>query len=166
MSNKKKNIITVVIVAVMLVIAGVVILLAKGLPKIQIGKTEEEKLEERAESQKGVLGEWTDPDDEGFVIDIWKDERGRFHAIVNQSDNNGTVIFWQMEGVWQDFENGFFYSECRKSIATYDMDGNVSEQVVYTDGSGSFSAVDDGIVWNDKKEKAGDGITFTYTGEY
>lgn len=166
MNKKTKNIITAVIIGVMVVAAGAVLAISLGLPKIKLGPDEEKILEERHESQKGILGEWTDPDDPTFVIDVWKDAKGGFHAIINKSDNDGEVIYWEMDGVWQDFENGFFYSTCKKSIAKYDMDGNLTETVVYEDGSGSISAVNGGVVWEDKKEKMGDGITFEYTGEY
>ena len=167
-NNKIKNIITGVIIALMVVVAGAVVIRTVGLPDVTgfFKPNYEEQAAERAESQKSILGSWEASGDPGFTIDIWKDADGGFHAIVNKSENDGTVMYWQMDGVWQDFEQGFFYSTGKKSLATYDMDGNVSETVYYEDGTGNISATDDGIVWNDEKEKAGDGITFVYIGEY
>ena len=71
-----------------------------------------------------------------------------------------------MDGKWQDSETGFVYSEAKKTKAKYDTDGNLSQEVIYEDGSGSFAVSGDGLIWKDKKEKTGDGITFSYSGEY
>lgn len=166
MSKKKKqNILTIAAIVVMLAVAIGVIIAFKGLPQIEFDEGSEERKEQSLEAQETILGEWIDPDDENFVIDIWRDGKGLFHAIINKNEEENQVTFWEMSGVWQDFENGFFYSDCKKSIWTYDGE-NRTEEVIYTDGSGSLSGDENGVIWDDKEEKAGKGITFIYTGDY
>ena len=112
------------------------------------------------------MGEWVAPDDEDFVIDIWRDEKGMFRAIVNQTDEEGTVLYWEMSGVWNDSMGGFSYTEGTKKQVTYDIDGNATQEVIYTDGTGKFTGDGEGLKWKDDKEKAASKITFTYSGEY
>ena len=154
----------------MLAVAAVVIISVLGTPDIKglslDGNYEERKLE-RKELQKQILGEWQDPDNERFVIDVWRDGEGGFHAIVNYSEKEGEVYFWEMDGSWQDNEDGFVYSGCKKTFVVYDTMGNPTEQVIYEDGSGVIaSAGEEALKWTDNKEKMGNKITFSYVGEY
>lgn len=170
--KKRNNIITAIVIVAMLLAAGAVILSVKGLPEVanpfdNIGKSDEEELQERNSRQEEVLGEWVSPDDETFVIDVWRDGSGEFHAMINRSEAENDIIFWEMDGAWQDYLNGFQYTNCKKTRVTYDSDGNATENVEYEDGAGSISGnQDDGLTWDDKKEKAGKDVTFTYSGEY
>ena len=164
--NKKSNIGFIIIVIVMLAVAAGVIFKFVGLPKLNLDPGYDSRKEKREESQSEIMGEWVDPDNENFVIDIWRDKDGVFHAIVNLTEEDAQVIFWEMDGKWQDSETAFVYSEAKKTKAKYDTDGNLSQEVIYEDGSGSFAVSGDGLIWKDKKEKTGDGITFSYSGEY
>ena len=167
--KKNKNIATVVAVLVMIAVAAFVIIRVKGLPQISgsiVDGNYDERKEKRVDDQRAIMGEWQAEDNEDFIIDVWRDAEGLFHAIVNITEQDGEVVFYEMSGSWQDNEGGFLYSDCKKSVVTYDMDGNSSEEVVYTDGAGSITGRGDSIVWKDKEEKAGDGITFIYIGEY
>ncbi len=169
--KKKNNIFTIVIIVIMLAAALGVVIYVKGLPKLSLSNVNldsgyEERKEKRDELQRQLLGEWQDPNNERFVIDTWRDGEGGFHAIINLSEAEDEVYFWQMDGSWQDNEDGFVYQNCKKSFVTYDASGNPSEEVIYEDGSGSIVLARDGIKWNDNKEKMGDRITFTYIGEY
>ena len=167
--KKKKNFFTIAAVLAMLVAAGAVIISVKGLPEFDISLDTgyDERKEKRDAKQDAILGEWTSPDDSNFVIDIWKDGSGDFHAIVNRSDSENDVLVWEFDCYWQDSKGGLLYSDGRKTHATYDSDGRVTEEEIYTDGSGSFvTKGEDGLVWEDKKEKEGNGVTFVYSGEY
>ena len=164
--EKKSNIAFIIVVAAMLAVAAAVILKFVGLPKLNLDPGYDSRKEKREESQSEIMGEWVDPDNENFVIDIWRDKDGLFHAIINLTEEDGQVIFWEMDGKWQDSEGGFIYSEAKKTHAKYDNDGNLSQAVIYEDGSGSFTTSGDGLIWKDKKENMGDGITFSYYGEY
>ncbi len=166
MSKKTKNIITIIAVLVMIAGAMGVIISVKGLPKLSLDAGYEDRKEKRDEAQRAVLGEWVAPDNSNYVIDVWRDGEGGFHAIVNLSERENEVYFWEMDGNWQDAIGGMAYTTCVKSKVTYDKEGNPTSEEIYTDGSGSIYAKGDGIVWDDNKEKMGDGITFLYSGEY
>jgi len=166
--KKKKNTITVIAVAVMLLAALAVLLMVRGLPNFSKDKEskEEKEAKEQEASQFGVLGEWQAKDNEDYIIDVWKDGEGEFHAIVNYSEKEDEVYFWEMSGSWQEFQKGFSYGDCKKTRVTYDSEGKPTEEVIYTDGEGSITANGDSIKWKDKKEKFGDKVTFEYVGEY
>ena len=171
MDKKKKNAFTLVIVLIMIVAAVVVVISVKGLPdgisEVFDGNYDERKAE-RQELQKTILGEWQAADDTGFIVDVWRDGEGLFHAIVNISEADGSVIFWEMSGSWQDSRQGFSYSDCKKTHVSYDGDGNPTSSVDYEGGSGSIYAGSEaeGIVWTDDQEKTGDSVSFIYIGEY
>ena len=170
-NKKKKNTSTLIIVLIMLAAAAAVIISVKGMPDFFSGALDgnyDERKAERQEQQKAILGEWQAADDTGFIIDIWRDGEGLFHAIVNISEQDGQVTFWEMSGSWQDSQQGFSYSDCKKTLVTYDGDGNPTTTVEYEEGSGSITAgsEEEGIVWSDNQEKRGDKISFIYIGEY
>ncbi len=170
--KKTKNILTVIIILIMLASAAVAIISVKGFPKIELSgvnldKGYDDRKEKRDDAQKSILGEWQATDNDNFVVDVWRDGEGLFHATVNYSEKEGEVYFWEMTGGWQDNEVGFIYSDCKKSRVTYDADGNPTEEVIYEEGVGSITSDGhDSITWTDKNEKMGDGITFEYIGEY
>ncbi len=170
--KNKKNIFTIVIIVIMLATALGVVIYVKGIPKLSLSDVNldagyEERKEKRDELQRALLGEWQDPGNERFVIDTWRDGDGGFHAIINLSEAEDQVYFWEMDGSWQDNENGFVYQQCKKSFVTYDANGSPTEEIIYEDGTGSITlAGSSGIKWKDDKEKMGDRITFTYIGEY
>ncbi len=166
--NKKKaaNFLTGLIIVLMLVVAVLVILKVRGIPKLNLDPGREERKEKREATQENLMGEWVAPDDEDFVIDIWRDEKGMFRAIVNQTDEEGTVLYWEMSGVWNDSMGGFSYTKGTKKQVTYDIDGNATQEVIYTDGTGKFTGDGEGLKWKDDKEKVASKITFTYSGEY
>ena len=75
--NKKSNIGFIIIVIVMLAVAAGVIFKFVGLPKLNLDPGYDSRKEKREESQSEIMGEWVDPDNENFVIDIWRDKDGR-----------------------------------------------------------------------------------------
>ena len=118
MEKKNKNLPIIIAVLIMLALAAVVIISVLGMPDMSgvnlDGNYEERKLE-RNERQKMILGEWQAPDNDRFVIDVWRDGEGGFHAVVNLSEKEGEVYFWEMDGSWKDNEGGFVYSGCNKT---------------------------------------------------
>lgn len=164
--SKKKNRITVIIILAMLAIAAVVIVIVRGIPEVKLDGGYSELREVRDEVQVSLLGEWRASDDENFVVDIWRDGEGLFHAIVNISQKEGEVVFYEMSGDWQDFDAGFKYSDCKKTVVTYDEDETAHTNEIYSDGTGSMNLKDGRLVWTDKKEKTGDNVIFDYVGEY
>ena len=170
-NKKKKNTLTIAIIIIMLAAAAVIIFSVKGFPDIASEVFDGNRAEikaDRQEQQRTILGEWQAADDTGFIVDVWRDGDGLFHAIVNISEQDGSVIFWEMSGRWQDNWQGFYYIDCKKTKVSYDGDGNPSSVVEYEDGKGFITAgsSDEGIVWSDNQEKTGDNISFIYIGEY
>ena len=46
------------------------------------------------------------------------------------------------------------------------MDGNADEELLYEEGSGKIYLKDRQIFWEDKEEDAGEGLAFSFEGEY
>ena len=57
-------------------------------------------------SPDSVLGQWEASDEKTFTIDVWKDENGLYHAVINRKKHTDTVAFWEMssKGVASDGE--------------------------------------------------------------
>ena len=166
--------ITIVAIVAMILVAAGVVISVKGLPKVDLGDTRinldagyDERKAKRQDAQATVVGEWISPDNDDFVIDVWRDGEGFFHATVNYSEQENDVTFWEMSGSWQDSTNGFNYNDCKKTHVTYDDSGNATEEVIYEDGTGSiYGSGEETLTWEDKEEKMGAGIAFEYSGEY
>ena len=106
-------------------------------------------------------GEW---EDSGTILDIWVDDDGICHAEVTRTEDESTVSFWSFSG---EVKNGTFaYEDAVKTVATYNSDGDVSDETAYENGSGSVIKSGENLKWNDKNENAGKGLKFTYVGEY
>ena len=119
---------------------------------------------------------WMDPDYVGpghHFVGEWNDERVSIYIQETMQNYEVTVV-----GSGSAFDGAFWTYTCdydaetdslvsNGEIAemisyTYSEDGeNYSEELVYTDGEAVFSLNEDGkLIWDDKKENAGEGRLF------
>ena len=129
-----------------------------------IPQTPADELRAQQEKENRINGQWQA--DENTVCDIYRDEYGIFHGMVTVTESDDTVTFFESSGNWRDEDNGFRYSDGKKTRNVYKADGSFTEKEVYTDAKGIFYLDDGKVYWDDKEEHAADGVPFTYVGEY
>ena len=124
---------------------------------------------------------WMDPDYIGpghHFVGEWNDER--MSILVVEWMEGYEVI---AQGSSSAFDGAIWYYTCdydaesdtlvsngevgEKYIFTYSEDGEErTDELVYEDGAAVFSLTEDGkLVWDDKKENAGEGRLFEFVGE-
>lgn len=87
-------------------------------------------------------------------------------ASVSWSSSAAEHSEWTMSGTFNSDTHTFEYTGCTKKNFVYAEDGSVeSEETVYTDGTGRMVFSEDplSLTWEDDKENAADGMTFTYS---
>ena len=95
----------------------------------------------------------------------YKEETETYNVLVSWSSSAAEKAVWQYvcgfdgEKLYSD-ENG------TKSILTWDENGDVTTEEVYSDGSAVFELDAEGnLTWTDKKENAAEDMIFLYDGE-
>ncbi len=149
------------------VLAIVILILVAGFLFRQMtngGKMSEEEAAKQQEKEDSIKGQWKADDD--FYCDIWRDESGVFHADVTLTEGPDTVSFWECSGNWVDGENGFTYRNGTRVRYNYAGSKGEASEILYEEGEGLFYLRNGVLFWNDKKENAADGKSFTYVGEY
>lgn len=130
---------------------------------------QEKKETTAAESEDGqnpvmnVIGDYTSG---RANIHIDAGEGNSVSAIVNWASSASENSEWTMSGSFNVDTLTFEYSGCTKKTTVYAEDGSVeSEETEYTDGTGRmvFSEEPLSLTWQDDKENAADGMTFTYS---
>ena len=109
-------------------------------------------------------GEWSDEAGGSIVIDMWRDESGRWYGEISRSDTDYQASFWSFSGNAEGSVIKYDDMSCIRGI--YDEEGEVTEEAVYENGSGSISITDGKMSWQDDVEGAGACISFIYSGEY
>lgn len=109
-------------------------------------------------------GEWSDEAGGDTVIDMWSDESGLWYGEISRSDGYDRARFWSFSGSAEGNKISYDNMECICGI--YDEEGEVTEENIYQNGSGSISITDGKMSWKDDMEGAGEGISFIHTGEY
>ena len=109
-------------------------------------------------------GEWSDEAGGETVIDMWSDESGLWYGEISKSDGFDRARFWSFSGSATGNVIKYENMECIRGV--YDEEGEVTEETIYQNGSGSISITDGKMSWQDDIEDAGAGISFIHTGEY
>ena len=109
-------------------------------------------------------GEWTDEAGGPTVIDLWRDDAGLWHGEISRSDTEDSASFWSFSG--EGNGDTISYSDMQRVRGLYDEEGEVTEESIYTDGSGKLILTEQRLSWQDDKEGAGNGLIFIYSGEY
>lgn len=101
-------------------------------------------------------------------MQVYVEPSGATDARITITGSNSATedSKWVITGTFDANAHTVKYTGCVKTDCTYDGDGNiVSEQTVYTDGTGTITLYDADalyLTWDDQKEHAGDGRKFTY----
>ncbi len=109
-------------------------------------------------------GEWTDEAGGSTVVDIWVDDAGIWHGEISRSDDDAVASFWSFSASAEG--NTLIYTDMQHMRGIYDEEGEVTEDNIYSDGSGKLILTDGKLSWQDDKEGAGNGLLFIYSGEY
>ena len=109
-------------------------------------------------------GEWTDEAGGPTVVDIWVDDAGIWHGEISRSDDDAVASFWSFSASAEG--NTLIYTDMQHMRGIYDEEGEVTEDNIYSDGSGKLILTDGKLSWQDDKEGAGNGLLFIYSGEY
>lgn len=161
-NNKTKKII--VALLIILAIAGAFFGIYRYLTGYGESVDKMDKARKQWEKENAINGHWQAEDE--FVADVWRDEKGRFHALISLSDNDNTVTYWEMSGWWTDDVKGFKYKDAKKTIVEYDAKGNENSTIKYDEGKGKVFIKRGKLYWNDEEENASGGKSFVYIGEY
>ena len=114
-----------------------------------------------------MVGTWTEKIAGRGNIEIEKAaEDGKYNIHIHWSANAAQKAYWEMtaeatgKGAELRYENG------KHSILTWDTDDNMTEEVVYTNGTGNFDLLSTyELIWNDETGNAADDTVFINTGK-
>lgn len=84
-------------------------------------------------------------------------------VTIDWADSASVNVEWIFHGVYDTADNSIAYTDCVKLIQTYAEDGSVSEETVYTDGSGKLIVNEDwSISWINDSEETGNDCHFIF----
>ena len=146
--------------------------------------TEAKKDEDTTEAKKEDTTETTEQSDDGqsalmnFIgkygsgrctieVNTLEGQDGTAEIRVSWSGSANSYSEWKMTGKFDDDKLTVDYKDCVKKEITMKEDGSVdTENVIYENGTGTFTFKEGKngleLTWDDKKESAADGMTFTY----
>ena len=109
-----------------------------------------------------MVGTWAEKIAGRGVIEISKSEEdGKYDIVIDWSASAWQKAHWEMtaeatgNGAELRYENGKY------SILTWQSEDNMTEEEVYTNGTGSFNLLSTyELTWNDEMEHAGDDTVF------
>ncbi len=130
-----------------------------------LSEKKQNEREKKQQQMNALEGSWTcEPG--SWDLEIWRDDDGILNANIHHEEDDGATCVWQCSGKFAESENGFLYYDGKKERVSYDMDGNADEELLYEEGSGKIYLKDRQIFWEDKEEDAGEGLAFSFEGEY
>lgn len=104
--------------------------------------------EEKAAYYEEFTGSYQDVISGRAVLDAsYSEELGRLSIGISWADSASAAMNWKMSAA-SDRDGDLAYKDCTKSYATYDEDGNATEEVLYEDGEGYFTLQDGCIIWS------------------
>lgn len=106
------------------------------------------------------LGTWWDLYSQRCFLDISAMGDNQFLVNIQWSGGAYSGIEWTMTA-WYDNATGFLnYHDGKEVIYEYNDAGARQDQIVYTDGTGSFYISNGYLYWTDDKEHSGDACYF------
>ena len=79
---------------------------------------------------------------------------------VSWADSAFATTTWTMYAEMAEDGGSFTYEACEKHQLTFTEDGDMTDETLYTDGTGSFVIYNNHIDWIDDQEDAGAGVRF------
>ena len=102
----------------------------------------------------------------GSIVITKSEKEGKYDIAIHWSSSAWQMAYWEMtaeatgNGAELRYENG------KHSILTWQSEGNMTEEEVYTNGSGTFNLLSTyEVVWNDETGHAADDTVFINTGK-
>ncbi len=115
-----------------------------------------------AKAAQAFLGEWQ-TEDGSVIVDIWIDDNANCHGVVCKMGETDRVQNWAFDGSAK--KEVFTYKECTYSVVTYNEEGEATEDIRYTGGTGKFIKEDGKLTWADDQTDTS-AYVFSYVGEY
>ncbi len=101
----------------------------------------------------------------GFIEITNSEEAGKYDIKINWSGSAWQKAYWEMTAEATGNGAELRYENAKHSILTWQSEDNMTEEVVYTNGSGTFNLLSTyELVWFDETEHAADGSVFVNAG--
>ncbi len=108
-----------------------------------------------------LVGRWRESIAGRGVIDISSAGGAHFNIEIAWADSAFTTYYWYCYGIYDAAQGGIAYNSGCQVEETYDeQDVPPTTTVMYEDGSGLFLLTEEGIIWEDYKENAGEDCVF------
>lgn len=113
-----------------------------------------------------MVGTWSEKIAGRGTIEIKKsEETGKYDIQIDWSASAWQKAHWEMTAEATGRGTELRYENGKHSILTWQSEDNMTEEVVYTDGSGTFNLLSTyEVVWFDENEHAADGNVFINAG--
>lgn len=114
-----------------------------------------------------MTGIWAEKIAGRGAIEISKGtEAGKYDIQIRWSASAAQVAYWEMTAEATGNGDELRYENGRHTIQTWQSEDQMTEEEVYTNGTGSFRLLDTGeLVWNDGIEQAAEGTVFINAGK-
>ena len=111
------------------------------------------------------VGQWTDPDQSNASLDIWDTDGTNLIGMSSWQIDSNNAAFIDFEATTS--HGGLQLINCKRTDMEYAPDGNVTETVVYENGSGTIKKNSDGsLVMHVDGDQDPDAFQFTLEGAY
>ncbi len=107
-----------------------------------------------------IAGAYQDEVGQRASMDIYAYGDTAGMVSVSWANSASETVAWLFYCEMAEDGKSFFYSDGIKYVMNFDEDGNMTDETVYEDGTGSFVIYNNHIDWLDDKEDAGKGCRF------
>ena len=114
------------------------------------------------QAAEAMVGSWAEQiAGRGNIVITGSEDPDRYDVQITWGSSAFETAVWSMTATPSYDGSLLLYEDGRHSILTFSEDGTESEEVIYEDGSGSFTLNDEGqLVWQDNVDGAGDNTVF------
>lgn len=117
-----------------------------------------------AEGEDPYEGQWSDPNNPGAYLDVWKDDEGKYYGILTWTEDWENVVFLDFEGRAE--RKGLVLSGCKRVDTVYDDMGDPEETTIYDNSTGLIESNDDKLTIDIEGDSIAEGCVFEYEGSY
>ena len=113
-----------------------------------------------------IVGSYVDSYSGRAYMDIACEGADGAAVVINWGDGAAANMKWVFHGT-MDADGAVHYTSGRKIYETYDENGEMSENIRWEDGTGTFTLQEDGtITWQDDKDDQGHNCKFEFYSGY
>lgn len=105
-----------------------------------------------------LIGAYTDRISERACMTVACLNNDSAEITVSWSDSEFEVHVWHMTGIYDTETNTITYTDCVYTVETYAEDGTGDIELVYENGSGTFTVTEDWVIlWEDAQNTDAEG---------